>query len=52
MAGGNISSPSTPEVVVSTYSGQVHGLTKVNANKPGGAISSEVKAKIETLRLV
>ena len=52
VAGGNISSSSTLEVIVSTYSGQVHGLTKINVNKPGGAISSEVKAKIETLWLV
>ncbi len=51
VCGGKISS-SSPEVAVSTYSGQIYGLTRGSSNKLPGSISAEVKAKIEALKLV
>ena len=51
VCGGKISSTS-PEVTVSTYSGQVYGLTRASSNNLPVSISAEVKAKIQALKLV
>lgn len=50
--GGNVSSTSTPELLVSTYSGQMYGLTRGSSKKGDTfTMSSEVKAKIDSLKL-
>ena len=50
MCGGRISSPNAAEVVVVTFSGCVYGLTRGHGTTTG-TVSSEVKAKVESLRL-
>jgi Bardet-Biedl syndrome 7 protein len=50
VCGGDVSSPGSPEIVISTSNGLVHGLTRDSSHKKKGTISSEVKAKIESLK--
>ncbi|XP_019862996.1 PREDICTED: Bardet-Biedl syndrome 7 protein homolog [Amphimedon queenslandica] len=50
VCGGFVTTPSTPEVLVSTYSGKIHSLSSDNQSKGHGQIPPDVAAKLETLK--
>ena len=45
-----MATPTTPEVLVSTYSGKIHSLSSDNQSKGRGQIPPDVAAKLETLK--